>query len=534
MIGNKVIASAALIYSGVVYVSSALGQTTIGFISDACPRDYLAGEAPLTDDLNQFPVQIPAGWSLDCIVTLGDMPYISREGAQSFDHAFTASAVGTVPVFYAVGNHNIEDNAYDMPVLREKYSSYPAWNKRAGPPNCAETTYSFDAGDIHVAVINEYFDGASDTGTDGDVGDELFVWLKQDLRNSDKACKIVCAHEPAFPWRRHIGDSLDEYPEHRDRFWSLLQTEGVAAFVHGHIHYSRIEEYVGVYQVDDGASGLEAPGALTYFHHGVGGYIIHQSSEPIEGGWASAATITRTAEDLNCRVMVNTGEGAGTRMRYFVDYTALDQSPDPDWSANNGGRWWEPAFDDAAAGWNDGELSAGYDSEAGWPWTNTAIDSRNGIHAVFQRIPFVAPSKGEYQLLTIEADYDDALIVWLNGTPIFISENAPSVGEGDFWNKLATFPRDAGGDQAHAPAFVVIDATQHMDLLNEGVNLLAAGNWNCATDSHDLAAGVRLSLKYHPLPLPILVSFQPAAAQTRGFIPASAEAFGTAYPFGWK
>ena len=38
-----------------------------------------------------------------------------------------------------------------------------------GPAGCAETTYSFDYGNAHFVVLNEYFDGSSDVGADGEV-----------------------------------------------------------------------------------------------------------------------------------------------------------------------------------------------------------------------------------------------------------------------------------------------------------------------------------------------------------------------------
>lgn len=353
-------------------------------------------------------------------------------------------------------------------------------------------------------------------------------------------CKIVCAHEPAYPEYRHIGDSLDQYPDHRNRFWSLLQTEGVAAFITGHTHYRKMTEHGGVYEITGGPFGAGCwdylPATFTYAGVDAGEYSIRQLCRPEIGGeWESPAASLVTGADLECRILVNTGEGAGTPARYFTDYTPPDQPSDPDWSLNNGGRWWEPAFDDAAAGWSDGELSAGYDAEETWPWVNSPVAPLSGIHGIFERIPFTSSHADAYTLLALEADYDDAMIVWLNGTPIFTSENAPSIGEGDFWNKLATYPRDAGGDHAHAPVFTALHVTDSIDLLNEGTNLLAVGNWNCATDSHDLAAGVRLSLRYHPLTLPVQVSFQASTARTTcGFSPAGAEAFGAAYPYGWR
>lgn len=69
--------------------------------------------------------------------------------------------------------------------------------------------------------------------------------------------------------------------------------------------------------------------------------------------------------------MINTWNGSGTTdtgngmfdMKYFVDY-ASSYAANPNWSANNSGKWWEPAFNTTTAGWSTGELSVGYDTNA--------------------------------------------------------------------------------------------------------------------------------------------------------------------------
>lgn len=519
---------------------SADAQGAVGFISDGHLYATEAVAALMTDDLNHMDDHLPFGWVLTCLVTAGDITNISTSEEYDFDEVYAGSDLGSLPIFFSVGNHETSDNELDMPALRGKFDGYPAWNLQAGPARCPETTYSFDTGDIHVAVLNVYCNADCDTCSEGDVADELFEWLKTDLRSSAQPCKVVCAHEPAYPEVRHVGDSLDEYPAHRDRFWSLLQTEGVAAFITGHTHYRKMREYYGVYEITGGPFALgcwaDRPATFTYLGIVDGDFQIHQVSKPYEeNGWEAPDKSVVTEASLDYRILVNTGEGAGTPARYFVDYTALDQSPDPDWSANNGGRWWEPAFDDAAEGWGDGELGIGYDAEETWPWMNTSFDPGEGVYAVFQRIPFHAPPTGDYQLLWLETDYDDALVVWLNGTVLFASGDAPSVREGEYWNKTATGVHNAPGEHSGAPSFSAVDATEHLGLLNEGENLLAVGNWNVSSDSHDLAAGIRLSLRYHPTALPVRMSFQPASARTdTRFITVGEEAFGASHPYGWR
>lgn len=174
-----------------------------------------------------------------------------------------AKVLGEDYIWYPViGNHESETSE-DMAYLR----GYNALGIRLpfivnkGPDRCKETMYSFDYGNAHFAVINNYFDGKSDTGTDGDIVDETYQWLYSDLSNTQKKYIFVFGHEPAYPLPdmdsgrlRHKDDSLNKYPENRDRFWKLLKDKGVIAYICGHTHNTSIEKIDGVYQIDAGHS----------------------------------------------------------------------------------------------------------------------------------------------------------------------------------------------------------------------------------------------------------------------------------------
>jgi len=145
--------------------------------------------------------------------------------------------------YVVVGNHEL-DNAEgsDMKWIRNEFHSLP-YIVNKGPVNCEETTYSFDYQNAHFVVLNEYYNGASDTGTDGDIVPELLEWLKNDLDKNAKPFVFVFGHEPAFCmpdeyWKsaRHHKDSLDKYPGNRDAFWSLLEDKSVIAYICGHTH----------------------------------------------------------------------------------------------------------------------------------------------------------------------------------------------------------------------------------------------------------------------------------------------------------
>ncbi len=167
-----------------------------------------------------------------------------------------------------IGNHEMETPA-DMTWLRNEYNNgngvrtpLKNFTNQDGPASTVETTYTWDYGDAHFIMLNEYWDGTSDTGTDGDVVPALYDWLAADLAANSQPVVFVFGHEPAFPFNRHVGNSLDKYPANRDAFWNLLETEGVQAYFCGHTHvYKRYQPNPdGTWQIDVGNAGNVSDG----------------------------------------------------------------------------------------------------------------------------------------------------------------------------------------------------------------------------------------------------------------------------------
>jgi len=178
--------------------------------------------------------------------------------------------------FPVAGNHEAE-MPEDMAWLR----SYDADSNGLAPPNvvntgpapCEETTYSFDYGDAHFVLLNEYCNATSDTGADGDVADPVYQWLADDLDATEQTWVFVLGHEPAYVQPddesgrlRHLGESLDAVPAHRDRFWNLLRDQGVTAYICGHTHNYSAVQIDGVWQLDLGhARGVADQDARSTF-----------------------------------------------------------------------------------------------------------------------------------------------------------------------------------------------------------------------------------------------------------------------------
>jgi len=164
------------------------------------------------------------------------------------------------PWYFVVGNHDIEvdSNIQFFRNLNKGDRSLPRL-VRKGPPGSEETTYSFDWNDVHLVVLNVYFDGKTDTGADGNIVPELLEWLERDLQQNKKKSIFVFGHEPIIPvldldngTQRHLGNSLDQYADNSLEFQKLLLKYGVTAYISGHTHCISYANINGLWLLSSG------------------------------------------------------------------------------------------------------------------------------------------------------------------------------------------------------------------------------------------------------------------------------------------
>ena len=233
-------------------------QADFRFTITADPQGNLAGFGSVLGAINDV-VGGPGVFH----ITAGDLLFVTGEIAKSrevIDQYF-----GEDYLWYVLtGNHDVADIDW----LRDEYNNgngtrvpLKQFTYENGPDGSRETTFSWDYQNAHFVFLNEFWDGVSDTGADGDIVPALRDWLAADLASNQQPLTFVFGHEPAFPYLRHIGDSLDQFPEHRDAFWQLLEDHDVTAYVCGHTHYYSThqgnKDRVGdVWQINPASAGF--------------------------------------------------------------------------------------------------------------------------------------------------------------------------------------------------------------------------------------------------------------------------------------
>lgn len=175
---------------------------------------------------------------LDFYVLPGDMDVV-----QTNKEAYTDVELPGLPTYWVRGNH---EDAADVAYIESLYPSLP--NTLSKFDN---KTYSFSYANVHFIVLDEYTDHP-----DGRIEENsaLFNWTRSELESTSKKLQIfVVGHESAYPKYRHVGDSLDQFPEDRDAFWELLNDNSVEAFFCGHTHYySADNDHLNVIQIGVG------------------------------------------------------------------------------------------------------------------------------------------------------------------------------------------------------------------------------------------------------------------------------------------
>jgi len=170
-------------------------------------------------------------------------------------------------IYYTLGNHELRSFEHLQHSI-----------KMLGVPKMDSGRYSGQSyyfthmNSCFIAIATSFYDGE-----DNLVSDEQLAWIKTVLEKHKNYEHIfVYGHAPAFPSGPHAMDSLDAYPENRNKFWRMLREYDVDAYFCGHEHFYQTRKINGVYQIMTGTCG--AP-----IKKGYGGEFFHFAKLDING-----------------------------------------------------------------------------------------------------------------------------------------------------------------------------------------------------------------------------------------------------------
>ncbi|WP_259391306.1 CehA/McbA family metallohydrolase [Paenibacillus sp. 1011MAR3C5] len=151
--------------------------------------------------------------------------------------------------------NNIYNNSLDLisahiagdreRVTERKFGAFSGFFNlpKNGEGSYRETNYSFDYGDMHIAVLNSVLDF-----------DKQLSWLEKDMRATDKKWKIVMGHYPYYG-----GQSGDETGMNimRVKLSQAFERLGVSLYIGGHDHvYKRTTIRNGLKDISEDAMNL--------------------------------------------------------------------------------------------------------------------------------------------------------------------------------------------------------------------------------------------------------------------------------------
>ena len=173
--------------------------------------------------------QIVATANLDrpnFIFHCGDLTPFGQENQYQAIKAVLDQSV--VPVYTTEGNHDIKDGGDQF------YQEY-----------FGTSTYSFDLGPAHFTVFNT---------SSGDVSNQEFTWLEQDLSQTEADFRFVFTHIPPFDPRTGENHTLFNSTI-STQLMTLFETYDVDVVFTGHIHMYNETVINGVRYVITGGAG---------------------------------------------------------------------------------------------------------------------------------------------------------------------------------------------------------------------------------------------------------------------------------------
>jgi 3',5'-cyclic AMP phosphodiesterase CpdA len=178
----------------------------------------------------------------DFIVNTGDQ--IATPGnLDDWAKFWEMSKIATVPYFLTVGNHDAHPKVPGSEKIYKEQVDLPG----------NELYYSFVAGNSLFIVLDSYLDDQEKKITS-----EQYKWLVEVLVKSTHKHTFVFVHHPLYAEKgkgKHDGDSLDLYPEDRDKLQALFVKHKVTMVFAGHEHFYLRKTVDGIPHIITGGGG---------------------------------------------------------------------------------------------------------------------------------------------------------------------------------------------------------------------------------------------------------------------------------------
>jgi hypothetical protein len=232
---------------------------------------------------------------------------ISREQWNAF-LAEAESVFSKIPFLPTNGNH--ESNFLSgKPELYKEIFTLP----QNGPEGFKEEFYSFDYGNVHIAVLNSWvFSG--EQKLDEAAAARLNAWIADDLGGSKSAWKIVLTHIPVYAV--HSDTTAAKV---RENWAPLFERYGVDLVLVGHQHvYSRLRPLTGgVTDYEDGVTYVMGNSGLKYYgaaDESLAERTVYDTSTyqliTVDGDSLSLQTFDRDGNESDFTILSPRGAGA--------------------------------------------------------------------------------------------------------------------------------------------------------------------------------------------------------------------------------
>ncbi|MBP7148345.1 MAG: DNRLRE domain-containing protein [Acidobacteria bacterium] len=150
--------------------------------------------------------------------------------------------------------------------------------------------------------------------------------------------------------------------------------------------------------------------------------------------------------------------------------------------------WTAIDFDDAA--WLEGASGFGFGTDCSALHGTVLSDMQNGYVSVYLRKAFRVDDPARVSSLTLTVDYDDAFVVYLNGTEVARRNVA---GTPPAYSQLATADHECSSCNGTCNAAEVIDISSFKSALVAGMNVVAIQAHNLSSGSTDFTLSAALA-----------------------------------------